>query len=339
MGPGRAAAGARGRTAALSLPARAPAGIVFGMRASRRAFFVQLAAASRRRARLEALERVMGPLPAVAEEVSWRATGVWRENGYTRRHILFQTEPDDFVPAWLLLPDRPHRKRPAALCLHQTTRIGKDEPAGLGGRPNLHYAKELALRGWVALAPDYPNFGEYRCDPYARGYASATMKGVFNHARAVRLLQSLAEADARRIAAVGHSLGGHNALFLAAFEPRVAAVVTSCGFTSFRRYMGGDLRGWSHAGYMPRIAAEFGCDPARMPFDFPDVLALIAPRAVFVNAPLEDSNFDVRGVRECLDAVRGLFPRGRLAAEFPACGHDFPEAVRRKAWEWLERVL
>jgi acetyl esterase/lipase len=313
--------------------------MVLGMTASRRAFLLQLAAGPRRRERREALERVMGPLPPVPEETPWRADGEHREAGYTRLHILFQTEPDDFVPAWLLLPDRPHRKRPAALCLHQTTKTGKDEPAGLGGRPDLHYAKELALRGWAALAPDYPNFGEYRCDPYARGYASATMKGVFNHARAVRLLGSLPGVDARRIAAVGHSLGGHNALFVAAFEPRVAAVVTSCGFTSFRRYMGGDLRGWSHAGYMPRIAAEFGCDPARMPFDFPDVLALIAPRAVFVNAPIEDANFDVRGVRECLDAVRGLFPRGRLAAEFPACGHDFPQAVRRKAWEWLERVL
>lgn len=321
------------------MPARAGAGIVFGMTGSRRAFLLQLAALPQRRERLEALERVMGPLPRLDEDTPWRADGEWREEGYLRRHILFQSEPGDFVPAWLLLPDRSHGKRPAALCLHQTTKIGKDEPAGLGGRPNLHYAKELALRGWVALAPDYPNFGEYRLDPYARGYASATMKGIVNHARAVRLLAALPGVDARRIAAVGHSLGGHNALFLAAFEPRVAAVVTSCGFTSFRRYMGGDLRGWSHAGYMPRIASEFGCDPKRMPFDFPDVLALIAPRPLFVSAPLGDDNFDVQGVRECLDAVRSLFPRGRLAAEFPDCGHDWPEPVRRRAWSWLERVL
>lgn len=320
------------------MPARRRAGIVWNMTLSRRAFLLQ-AAALPRRARLEALERVMGPAPPLEGPVPWKATGEWREEGYIRRRILFQSEPDDSVPAWLLLPDRPHRKRPAALCLHQTTKIGKDEPAGLGGRPNLHYAKELALRGWTVLAPDYPNFGEYRFDPYARGYASATMKGIVNHARAARLLAVLPGVDARRIAAVGHSLGGHNALFLAAFDPRVAAAVTSCGFTSFRRYKGGDLRGWSHAGYMPRIASEFGCDPARMPFDFPDVLALIAPRPVFVNAPLGDDNFDVEGVRECLDAVRGLFPRGRLAAEFPDCGHDWPEAVRRRAWAWLERVL
>lgn len=305
---------------------------------SRRAFLAGAAAAPGR-AGLEALESVMGPAPPFDSPVPWKSTREWREDGYIRRHVLFQSEPGDSVPAWLLLPDRPHRKRPAALCLHQTTEIGKDEPAGLGGSPNLHYARELALRGWTALAPDYPNFGEYRCDPYARGYASATMKGIVNHARAARLLAALPGVDARRIAAVGHSLGGHNALFLAAFDPLVAAVVTSCGFTSFRRYMGGDLRGWSHAGYMPCIASEFGCDPERMPFDFPDVLALIAPRPVFVNAPLGDGNFSVQGVRECLDAVRSLFPRGRLAAWFPDCGHDWPETVRGRAWSWLERLL
>ncbi len=119
----------------------------------------------------------------------------------------------------------------------------------------------------------------------------------------------------------------------------MAAVVASCGFTSFRRYMGGDLRGWSHRGYMPRIDFRFGCNPARMPFDFPDVLALIAPRPVFVNAPVRDANFDVRGVRECLDEVRPLFPEGRLAAEFPDCGHDFPAEVREAAWQFLDRVL
>ncbi len=260
------------------------------MEDTRRAFLLGLAGAARR-AKLAALERVMGPMPRIAGGTRWKADGEWTGKDYRRLHILFESEPGDSVPAWLLIPARPHPKRPAALCLHQTVRIGKNEPAGLGGSPNLHYAKELAQRGWVALAPDYPNFGEYRFDAYAHGYVSATMKGVVNHARAVRLLQALPGVDRRRIAAVGHSLGGHNALFLAAFDLRVAAVVSSCGFTSFRRYMGGDLRGWSHAGYMPRIASEFACDPARMPFDFTDVFELIAPRAVFVNAPLGDDNF------------------------------------------------
>ncbi|MCI0628937.1 MAG: hypothetical protein L0387_46040, partial [Acidobacteria bacterium] len=40
-------------------------------------------------------------------------------------------------------------------------------------------------------------------------------------------------------------------------------------------------------------------NPDKMPFDFPEVLAAIAPRAVYVSAPLGDSNFEVSGVRKC----------------------------------------
>jgi len=159
------------------------------------------------------------------------------------------------------------------------------------------------------------------------------MKGIWNHIRAIDLLQSLPAVDPNRIAAIGHSLGGHNALFLAAFDSRVRAVVTSCGFTSFRRYMGGDLTGWSHRGYMPRIASHYGKDPARMPFDFSDVLAAIAPRPVFVNAPLRDDNFDSQGVDE---ATAG---QAHVTVHHPDAAHDFPAEIREQAYSFLARTL
>jgi len=213
----------------------------------------------------------------------------------------------------------------------------------VGGDVDLHYALELAQRGYVTLAPDYPGFGENRTDPYALGYASATRKGVYNHMRALDLLQSLAEVDPARIGVIGHSLGGHNGLFLAAFDARVRAVVTSCGFTSFARYFGGDLTGWSHRGYMPRIASVYGKDPRRMPFDFGDILAALAPRPVFINAPLRDDNFDVVGVRECVEAALSAYVRAgageRLRAIYPDIGHAFPAEVRQEAYAFLDRWL
>jgi dienelactone hydrolase len=284
----------------------------------------------------ERMEEVMGTAPhAPPQRVEFRVDGEARDGGLLRRHIWFRPEADDEVPAWLLLPPSPRRKMAAALCLHQTTRIGKDEPAGLGGKPNLHYARELALRGYVTLAPDYPNFGEYQFDPYMHGYASTTRKGIFNHSVAVSLLAQLPYVDAKKIAVCGHSLGGHNALFLAAFDERVRAAITSCGFTSFAKYMHGDLTGWSHRGYMPRIAERYGKDPARMPFDFADVLAAIAPRAVFVNAPLHDANFDASGVDDAVRASR----HGRIRVVHPNAEHDFPSEVRQEAWAWLDAVL
>jgi dipeptidyl aminopeptidase/acylaminoacyl peptidase len=137
---------------------------------------------------------------------------------------------------------------------------------------------------------------------------------------------------------IGHSLGGHNSLFVAAFDPRIRAVVTSCGFTSFAKYKGGDLKGWSHQGYMPRIASMFDNSPARMPFDFKDVLAAIAPRPLFINAPTGDSNFDVSGVRDTVAAVQNLFG-DKLQVVYPDAGHSFPKPARMQAYTFLSKYL
>jgi pimeloyl-ACP methyl ester carboxylesterase len=257
--------------------------------------------------------------------------------------ITFATELNDRVPAYLLKPVDLSGRVPGILCLHQTTTIGKGEPAGRGGNPNLHYALELAKRGYVTLTPDYPNFGEYSFDPYRNGYLSATMKGIRNHMAAVDLLQSLPEVDPDRIGCIGHSLGGHNTLFLAAFDKRVKAAVTSCGFTTFFKYYGGDLKGWSHKGYMPGIASVYECDPARMPFDFPGVLGAIAPRAIFINAPLKDSNFEISGVYDCVNAAKPVYnilkAPDKLIMLNPDSEHDFPPEVREAAYNFFDKEL
>src|SRR5262249_4298242 len=156
---------------------------------------------------------------------------------------------------------------------------------------------ELAERGYVCIAPDYPNFGEYRCDVYALGYASASMKAIWNNIRAIDLISEREDNDPGRIGAIGHSLGGHNAIFTALFEPRIFAVVSSCGFNAFPYYFKGDISGWSHKGYMPRLRERYGLDLHRVPFDFPELIAALAPRAFFTSSPLHDRNFEVEGVR------------------------------------------
>jgi dienelactone hydrolase len=265
------------------------------------------------------------------------------EPQYVRKKLSYASEPTDRVPAWLLLPKAKNGTRPAALCLHQTVKIGKDEPVGLGGKPNLRYAQELAKRGYVALAPDYPNFGAHAVDVYSLGYVSATMKAVWDNMRGLDLLTSLPEVDAERIGAIGHSLGGHNAIFTAVCDERIRAVVSSCGFTSFPRYYEGKLAGWTHKGYMPRIASKYALDPKLVPVDFPELLAAIAPRGLFINAPTHDANFEVEGVKTCVESAKQVYQlfgaTERIQAVHPEAEHDFPPAQREQAYRFLDRVL
>jgi len=298
------------------------------------------------------MELVMGALPGPEKRVPLDVEVVAEERTerYLRRKLRYTPEPGDRVPAWLLVPHGASRAAPAAavLCLHQTNSVGKDEPAGLGGLPNLHYAHELAERGFVCIVPDYPSFGEYRYDfgSPAHSHASGSIKAVWNNLRAVDLVAGLPEVDPARIGVIGHSLGGHNALFTAAFDERIVAVVTSCGFTPFPDYYGGAVKGWTSDRYMPRIRDTYGLDAARIPFDFPELIAGLAPRALFSNSPVGDDNFAVGGVgrafaealpvHRLFDGQPGVAPVAeRLVLETPTCGHDFPPDVRRRAYEWL----
>jgi acetyl esterase/lipase len=297
----------------------------------------------RREQILAAMEKVMGPFPGPEKRVPLdvkveRATQTLL---YVRKKITYQSAPGERVPAYLLLP-RSGRSAPAVLCLHQTVQIGKDEPAGLGGNPNLRYAEELAERGYVVLAPDYPTLGEHQTDVYAHGWASGSMKAVWDNVRGIDLLQSLPAVNPRKIGSIGHSLGGHNTLFTAAFDARIRALVSNCGFTDFGKYYGGDLTGWTGPRYMPRIKTDFPT-PEKMPFDFHDVVAAIAPRALLASAPLHDGNFEVSGVREVIETARPVYrllgAGDKLDAVYPDCGHEWPKEMRERAYRWLDRWL
>jgi dienelactone hydrolase len=175
------------------------------------------------------------------------------------------------------------------------------------------------------------------------GYASGTMKGIWDHMRAVDILESLPEVDLNRIGVIGLSLGGHNALFSTVFDTRLKAVVTSSGFDSFHDYMDGDLTGWCQDRYMPRIRDVYDKNPSKLPFDFSEVVAAVAPLPLFVHAPQSDSNFKVESVQRCLEAVREVYDllgaKDNLVAIYPEGEHGFPPDARHQAYAFLDRIL
>jgi hypothetical protein len=94
---------------------------------------------------------------------------------------------------------------------------------------------------------------------------------------------------------------------------------------------------------MPRIASLYGKDPQRVPFDSPEVLAALAPRYVYIHAPLGDTNFRVQSVRRCVEAAgrvyRLLGVGARLVTVYPPGGHGFPEEARQEAYRFMDKIL
>lgn len=301
--------------------------------------------AKRREHILAHFQRVTGPLPSPLRRVPLDVQVVEDVDlgMIVRRKLTFQSDPTDRVPAYLFLPKRQlqGQRSPAMLCLQQTTSAGKDEPAGVRGDASLKYALELAQRGYVTLAPDYPSFGEHAYDFNPKhGYVSGTMKAVWDNIRAIDLLETLPEVDASRIGAIGHSLGGHNAIFTAVFEPRIQAVVSSCGFSSMQK---DDVPSWTGPRYMPRMATDFKNDPKQVPFDFHELVAALAPRPFFASAATQDSDFDVTGVQDVLAAAKPIYmlfgAADQLVGHYPKAGHSFPDDSRRRAYDFLDRAL
>ena len=305
----------------------------------------------------DSLQAVMGALPERAHlppmNVQYRDS-VKRGN-YIRYTIRFTVADNEILPAYLYVPvgNSAQAKHAAMLVLHSTGISGKGIVDGQSHLPNRAIAKELAERGYVVIAPDYPGFGELKDYDFENDrYESGTMKGIFDHIRCVDLLQSLNSVDPERIGVIGHSLGGHNAMFVAAFDERLKVVVSSCGWTEFEYYdmgqsaeeiYGGKLGPWAQDKYMPLLRTKYQLDSNKIPFNFHQIIMLIAPRVFISNSPLQDKNFNVEGVREGIRKASAIYEsfgvKENLKVYYPDAGHDFPFNIRNEIYESIDRVL
>jgi hypothetical protein len=94
---------------------------------------------------------------------------------------------------------------------------------------------------------------------------------------------------------------------------------------------------------MPLLKTRYKLDPDRVPFDFYEVVAALAPRSFFSSSPLRDSNFDVRGVKKAIPKARDVYKllgqANALQLRTPNCEHDFPAETRHEAYRFIDQVL
>ena len=294
---------------------------------------------------IQGMQEIMGPLPGREKRcpLEMKMESEVDSGGYVRRFITYASEPGSRVPAFLLVPKQALSGRlrlPAILALHPTDMEYGHRVVieSLRGYYSI-YGHDLAERGFVVLAPSYPLMANYQPDLKALGYRSGTMKAIWDNIRGLDLLDSLPYVRPHRYGAIGHSLGGHNSIYTAVFDQRIRVVVSSCGFDSFLDYMNGNIKGWTSERYMPKLL-EYKDRLADIPFDFHELIAALAPRPVFINAPLGDSNFkwsSVDGIVRAATPIYRLYQAPEnLQVEHPDCGHDFPPDIREKAYRFLE---
>lgn len=306
---------------------------------------------------VRSMESIMGPFPDVDSpkrvDFDLQVEEEIDRDTYVIRRITYQTEPGCRTPAFLSIPKAALTKTdqsfPAALCLHPTDmKTGAGVVVGLGGKKNRQYASELAGRGFVTIAPVYPHLSNYEPDLAGLDYDSGTMKAIWDNVRALDLLETLPFVKPGRYAAIGHSLGGHNAIFTAIFEPRIVTIVSSCGFDSFVDYDPGNPdvwhhgEGWCQERYMP-LLADYTGRLEKIPFDFHELIAALAPRKVYICAPLNDDNFKWESVDRIAEAARPVFklfgPADALRIEHPDTDHDFAGKQRESAYRLITAVL
>ena len=125
--------------------------------------------------------------------------------------------------------------------------------------------------------------------------------------RAIDYLEKDKDVDAKRVAIMGHSRLGKTVLWAGALDERFAMVLSSCsgegGASLARRNYGETIKTLTDAfGY--QFAAnykKYADDPNKLPVDTHELIALIAPRPVYITGAEDDRWADPKG--EFLAAV------------------------------------
>ncbi len=260
---------------------------------------------------------------------------------YVRHRITYQTEPDVYVPAYLLVPKgiRDDEKRPALLCIHGHGHFGKDSVVGIDNTPErksevddlrYDYGQKLAEQGYIVLAPDLRGFGERRpgypgprVDYCPRNYMCATLLGTTVVAlhlcdleAALDVLQALPYVDRERLAAVGLSLGGRMTMMIAAMDQRVKVAVPSGCMNLFQER------------YQALVQCGAQLIPGLLQYgDTPELFSLIAPRPLVIEIGLQDPLIPrvwaLRGLARIRKAYAAAGAPDRLFVEEFDGGHQF----------------
>ncbi len=293
--------------------------------------------------------KFLGPMPERRPEPAFTVIKEERIDGCLRQFVKYNAELDEPVEGYLLQPlvdrlrDRAGRF-PAVVALHQTSKTNIDEIAGVSGGQPHDLGVQLARAGFVVFCPrcylwqtppkyeiDVKNTVAYfhRRHPQTLGMH----KMLFDAQRAVDILTAMPNVNPRRIGAIGHSLGGKETMYLAAFDERIRAAVASEGGVELTS------SNWHDPWYLGQ-----GIRDAQFDLNHHQLLALVAPRALLIvggetGPGAVDGKRSWPYIRAAMDVYELFGAPVKLGLINHGQGHTMPPNVRQRMIEWLEVYL
>lgn len=275
-----------------------------------------------------------------------------RKDGYRIESVTYEVEPNDRVPALLLVPDGvdADHPAPAVLVCHQHNgqwHLGKSESAGLAGDPTHHTGAALAGEGYVVLCPDALCFEERQSDRLKGGdferfeflcYVVAgkcmAWKNILDLRRAVDYLCSRPEVRTDRIGCYGHSMGATHTWLIGPWEPRLACLVANCCLPTYAAI---------HRTHL------LHCFPNFIPGwfqhgDTPDIASLIAPRPLHMNFGERDEGSPIDEVRAGIETIARAYEQTGVREHFSryielGAGHVLSAEMWQRTSTWFRKHL
>jgi hypothetical protein len=276
--------------------------------------------------------------PAVIAETPANAAG-----GLNRRGVYLSAWPGADLPVDMVWRDDTLWPAPVMICL-QGTNAGRHLSWGEARMPpdpikiaaGADIARQAAAHGYVALCLEQSCFGERRervlagrsADPCVDAFHHGLLLGrtlVGDRAGDVSALIDWLETgrgvgldlDLDRVHVMGNSAGGTTALFAAALDERIGAVIASGCIGSIRETIGA-RRDSAGQNVIPGILNWL---------ELADVVGLCAPRPVLATSGDRDHIFPFSGVAKVVAEARAVYraagAEDRLRAASAAGPHRF----------------
>lgn len=147
--------------------------------------------------------------------------------------------------------------------------------------------------------------------------------------------------DMQRLAILGHSRLGKTALWAGVCDTRFQTVISvnsgCCGAALSRRCVGETVEcvnEWSHQWFCDNFV-QFSHREEYMPFDQHELLALIAPRSLFVISGTEDTWADPKGEGLACDAARPVYQLYGCPDNLVYLLREGPHAVLPSDWSFV----